>query len=49
MNLKVGSEIITRSGSGRSSKNLEVVSSLDDNSSWLAKTDRVVITSEELG
>jgi hypothetical protein len=35
----VGSRILTGLGSGRSSERLEEVSSLDGNSSWLAKTD----------
>jgi hypothetical protein len=49
INLVVGSGMSTELGSDRSSKNLDEVSSSDGNSSWLAKTDWVVVTGEVLG
>jgi hypothetical protein len=49
INSVVGSGILTGLGSSRSSKKSEEVSSSDGNSSWLVKTDWVVITSKELG
>jgi hypothetical protein len=39
INLVVGYGMLTGLGSGRSSESSEEVSSLDGNSSWLAKTD----------
>jgi hypothetical protein len=49
INLVFGPRMLTGLGSGRSSERLEEVSSSDGNSSWLAKTDWVVVTSKVLG
>jgi hypothetical protein len=49
INLVVGSRMLTGLGSGRSSRSSEEVLSLDGNSSWLAKTDWVVVTGEVSG